>query len=66
MTYRWTTSDVDSVQAQTLGLEQPFETQAQAEEWLSAFYDDLADGGVSAVSLMNLDRVVYGPMSLAE
>lgn len=66
MSYRWTTQDVDQARAEELGLEQPFDTQAQAEEWLTAFYDDLSEGGVTAVSLMNVDRLVYGPMSLAE
>ncbi|MDO5533608.1 MAG: hypothetical protein Q4F65_03015 [Propionibacteriaceae bacterium] len=46
------------------GLGQEFPTQADAEAWLSASYEDLADAGVDAVSLCEGDRVVYGPMSL--
>ncbi len=41
-----------------------FPTQAEAEAWLAASYEDLLDAGVEAVTLMEEDRVVYGPMSL--
>lgn len=48
------------------GLDARFEDQAAAEEWLGAFYTDLADLGVSQVSLYEADRLVYGPMPLSE
>lgn len=41
-----------------------FDTQAEAEAWLTEHYPELQDAGVSEVTLMEEDRVVYGPMSL--
>ena len=43
-----------------------FDDQAAAEAWLTDHYDELRDEGVAAVSLLEGDRVVYGPMSLSE
>lgn len=51
---------------QGAGLDQRFDDQISAEEWLSLFYLDLQDLGVTQVSLIEADRVVYGPMPLAE
>jgi hypothetical protein len=48
-----------------LDLERPFGTQGEAETWLGEFYPDLLEAGVTAVSLYEEDRQVYGPMSLA-
>lgn len=42
-----------------------FPSQGEAEAWLSEGWADLADAGVQQVSLLEGDRVVYGPMSLA-
>ncbi len=47
------------------GLGLRFEDQRAAEEWLSSFFLDLQDLGVSQVSLFEEDRLVYGPMPLA-
>ncbi|GAB3623470.1 hypothetical protein GCM10027418_15530 [Mariniluteicoccus endophyticus] len=41
-----------------------FPSQAEAEAWLTEAYEDLADQGVTEVTLHEGDRVVYGPMSL--
>ncbi len=41
-----------------------FATQADAESWVGEFWPDLADAGVAAVTLFEVDREVYGPMSL--
>ena len=41
-----------------------FPSQADAEAWLGDAWRDLLDGGVTAVTLTEDDRVVYGPMSL--
>ena len=43
-----------------------FDDQAAAEAWLAEHYDDLVDEGVESVSLVEGERVVYGPMSLSE
>lgn len=41
-----------------------FPSQGEAESWLGETYPDLLTSGVSAVSLYEGDRHVYGPMSL--
>lgn len=41
-----------------------FASQADAESWVGEFYAELAEQGVDGVTLLEVDRVVYGPMSL--
>ena len=41
-----------------------FSSQADAESWVGEFCADLAELGVDAVTLLEADRTVYGPMSL--
>jgi hypothetical protein len=41
-----------------------FDEQADAEEWLGREWPGLLEGGVEAVTLLEGERVVYGPMSL--
>jgi hypothetical protein len=41
-----------------------FASQADAESWVGEVWAELRDDGVEAVTLLELDRVVYGPMSL--
>jgi len=41
-----------------------FSSQADAETWLGTIWRELAADGVSAASLFEDDRLVYGPMSL--
>ncbi|GAB2858670.1 hypothetical protein [Nocardioides pacificus] len=41
-----------------------FESQGDAESWVGEIWADLAEHGVDAVTLFELDRMVYGPMSL--
>lgn len=63
--YRWlAVPEVPAERRADLGLDQDFPDQQAAEEWLTATYPDLLDGGVTAVSLLEEDRPVYGPMSL--
>ena len=42
-----------------------FPSQADAESWIGEIWSGLADAGVTAVTLIELERVVYGPMSLS-
>jgi hypothetical protein len=42
-----------------------FPSQADAESWVGEIWSDLAELGVSAVTLMEGERTVYGPMSLS-
>lgn len=57
MTWRWTYAPGD-------GRSGDFPSQADAEAWLGEEWRALLDGGVTAVTLMEDDREVYGPMSL--
>jgi hypothetical protein len=41
-----------------------FPTQADAESWLGETWRQLLEAGVDQVTLMEDERVVYGPMSL--
>ncbi|HWU33409.1 MAG TPA: hypothetical protein VN108_11065 [Marmoricola sp.] len=41
-----------------------FPTRSDAESWVGEFWSELADEGVAAVTLLEGDREVYGPMSL--
>ena len=56
--------EVPADQLESLGLRQDWQDQQGAEEWLTEAYSDLLDAGVTAVSLIEEDRLVYGPMSL--
>lgn len=66
MSYRWqpVSGTFSAADLARDGLVQEFADQGAAEEWLSTFFDDLAEAGVAAVSLYEGDRLVYGPMSL--
>lgn len=44
--------------------DQRFASQADAESWVGEIWAELADAGVEAVTLFELERQVYGPMSL--
>lgn len=44
--------------------DQRFASQADAESWVGEIWTELADAGVTAVTLFEHDRQVYGPMSL--
>jgi hypothetical protein len=46
------------------GSSDDFPSQADAEAWLGEAWRDLLDRGVTAVTLREDDRDVYGPMSL--
>lgn len=62
-TWRLETSDGGPVDGQS-ERSQGFPTQSDAETWIGEAWRDLLDGGVDQVSLLEEDRVVYGPMSL--
>ena len=44
--------------------ERRFASQSDAETWVGETWRDLVEEGVDAVTLMEGDREVYGPMSL--
>lgn len=41
-----------------------FAAQGDAESWLGEVWRELADAGANQATLLEDDRVVYGPMSL--
>lgn len=43
-----------------------FPSQSDAESWIGETWSELRDAGVAQVTLFELDREVYGPMSLSE
>jgi hypothetical protein len=61
--WRYEALDGSGVAAGSLPQER-FPTQADAESWIGESWRELLDGGVDQVSLLEGDRVVYGPMSL--
>jgi hypothetical protein len=64
--WRWRLQDAAGEEVQISGelAEASFASQADAESWVGEYYADLAGQGVDAVTLLEADRVVYGPMSL--
>ena len=61
----WHWQLLDAVGAPVLGAPAPsFPTQSEAESWIGEQWAELADEGVDAVTLLEGDTVVYGPMSL--
>jgi hypothetical protein len=43
-----------------------FPSQSEAESWIGESWRDLLDAGIDQVTLLEGDRVVYGPMGLQE
>lgn len=65
-TWWWRLEDPDAalVEVDEEYADQRFPSQADAESWVGEFWAELAARGVDAVTLVDGDRVVYGPMSL--
>lgn len=63
--YRWVFLDAEGapVSGETLTTSS-FPTQADAEAWFSESWEELAEAGVTAVTLQRDGTDVYGPMSL--
>lgn len=66
MSYRWhpTAGAFSESDLRAADLAKTFGDQGAAEEWLTLFFDELLEHGVTEVSLYEEDRLVYGPMSL--
>ena len=62
--WRYERSDGSEVADVELAVDEGFPAQADAETWIGEVWRDLLEQGVDAVTLLEDDRVVYGPMSL--
>ena len=63
MAWTWRYETADGAVAASGG-SQEFPTQADAETWIGESWRELLDSGVDQVSLLEDDRVAYGPMGL--
>ena len=63
-TWRYERADGSVVTDVPEGAADGFPAQADAETWIGETWAALLEGGVDAVTLLEDDRVVYGPMSL--
>ena len=69
--WRWRLEDAAGTEVDLAGTDaaelgaQRFASQADAESWIGETWPDLLDAGVVAVTLFEVDREVYGPMSLS-
>jgi hypothetical protein len=62
--WRYETADGELVAPADLPSADTFPTQSDAESWLGEEWRPLLGAGVARVTLLEGDRVVYGPMSL--
>lgn len=64
--WRWRMENASGDEVEVSGeyADQRFASQADAESWVGEIWAELAAEGVDAVTLFELDRQVYGPMSL--
>ena len=63
MAWTWRYERSDGSPAASAG-SQAFPTQSDAETWIGESWRELLDQGIDQVSLLEEDRVAYGPMSL--
>ena len=63
MTWSWAYEGPDGAPVEA-GDQPDFPTQADAESWIGETWRELREAGVSAVTLQEDGRRVYGPMSL--
>jgi hypothetical protein len=63
-TWRYERTDGSVVDAVPEGTPASFPAKADAESWIGEFWSTLLEAGVDAVTLLEDERVVYGPMSL--
>ena len=56
--------EVPPTDGSTAGSAGGFPSQSDAESWIGEVWRELVDEGVDQVTLFEVDREVYGPMSL--
>lgn len=64
MSFTWRFESSDGTQVTRSPGGDRFPSQADAESWVGEAWQDLLADGVDQVTLLEGDRVVYGPMSL--
>lgn len=64
MTWSWTYAGTDGQTLEPEAAVDAFPSQAEAEDWIGVTWRELRESGVASVTLVEDDRVVYGPMSL--
>jgi len=64
MTWTWTYAGPEGQPVTPDEATEGFLTQAEAEDWIGVVWRELREAGVGSVTLLEDDRVVYGPMSL--
>jgi hypothetical protein len=64
MTWTWSFTGTEGDAVVPPEATEGFLTQAEAEDWIGVAWRELRESGVTAVTLMEDDRLVYGPMSL--
>ena len=62
--WRYETADGEPVRPGDLAPAETFPTQSDAESWIGEEWRALLAAGVARVTLLEGDRIVYGPMSL--
>ena len=62
--WRYERSDGSEVLGVEPVVDDGFPAQADAESWIGEAWRDMLEAGVDAVTLLEDERVVYGPMSL--
>ena len=62
--WSWQYCDAEGRPAGDGAHSQSFPTQSNAETWIGEVWRELLDSGVEQVTLLEEQRVVYGPMSL--
>ncbi len=63
--WHWRLEDSAGAEVSGVSLDgQRFSSQGDAETWVGEWWRQLREEGVDAVTLLEGDRVVYGPMSL--
>lgn len=63
-TWRYEDSSGATLDDAALPAVETFPSQSDAESWLGEGWRELLHGGVAQVTLLEDDRVVYGPMGL--
>lgn len=65
MTWHWRCERADGTpMAAVAGSDSAFPTQSAAEAWMGDTWQELLQAGVDQATLLEEERVVYGPMSL--